>query len=46
MMRMTSFVLALAFILSGPSIAGSSDTSLPGVGTFSWNGAPPVLAAN
>jgi hypothetical protein len=47
MMRMTSFVLALAFILCGPSMAGSSDTSLPGAGAFSWNGAAPaVVAAN
>ena len=48
MMRMTSFLLALAFILCGPSMAGSSDSSLPGVGTFSWNGsaAATVIAAN
>ena len=48
MMRMTSFILALAFILCGPSMAGSSDSNLPGVGAFSWNGsaAPAVIAAN
>jgi hypothetical protein len=53
-MRTISFILAFAFILAGPSMAGSSDNSLPGVGTFSYNGspvttqAPPsiVLAAN
>lgn len=44
MVRTTSFVLALAFILCGPSIAGTSDSSLPGVGTFSWNGAPTTSA--
>jgi len=49
MMRMTSFILALAFILCGPSMAGPSDSSLPGVGTFAFtavSGGPAVLAAN
>ena len=32
-MRTTSFILAFAFILAGPSMAGSSDQDLPGVGT-------------
>jgi hypothetical protein len=36
-MRTISFILGFAFILAGPSIAGSSDGSLPGVGTFSYN---------
>jgi hypothetical protein len=50
-MRTISFILAFAFILAGPSMAGSSDTSLPGIGTFSFNGAPvstapTLLAAN
>ena len=50
-MRTISFILGFAFILAGPSIAGSSDGSLPGMGTFSYNGspaisAPTVLAAN
>ncbi len=39
-MRTLSFILAFAFILAGPSMAGSSDGSLPGVGTFSYNGSP------
>ena len=39
-MRTISFILAFAFILAGPSMAGSSDNSLPGVGTFSYNGSP------
>ena len=38
-MRTVSLILALAFILAGPSIAGSSDSSLPGAGTFSYNDA-------
>jgi hypothetical protein len=44
-MRTISFILAFAFILAGPSIAGSSD-SLPGVGTFAYTVAPTVVAAN
>jgi hypothetical protein len=39
-MRTVSFILAFAFILAGPSMAGSSDRSLPGAGTFSYNSAP------
>jgi hypothetical protein len=51
-MRSTSFILAFAFLLVGPSLAGSSDNGVPGVGTFSYNGppivgtAPMVVAAN
>lgn len=50
-MRTISFILGFALILAGPSIAGSSDGSLPGTGTFSYIGspaiaAPTVLAAN
>ena len=39
-MRTLSLLLAIAFVLAGPSIAGSLDTSLPGVGTFAYNGSP------
>ena len=39
-MRTISFILAFAFILAGPSIAGSSDSGLPGIGTFPYNGSP------
>jgi hypothetical protein len=39
-MRTFSFILALAFVLAGPSIAGSPDGDLPGVGTFAYNGSP------
>ena len=51
-MRTISFILGFAFILAGPSIAGSSDGSLPGIGTFSYHGSPAtssvptVVAAN
>ena len=39
-MQILSFILAFAFILAGSTIAGSSDTSLPGIGTFAYNGSP------
>jgi hypothetical protein len=44
-MRTLSFILAFGFVLVGPSIAGSSDTALPGIGTFAYNGAPMVPVA-
>lgn len=44
-MRTISFILAFAFILAGPSIAGSSDGSLPGIGTFSYASAPAIASA-
>jgi hypothetical protein len=39
-MQTLSFILAFAFILAGPTMAGSSDTGLPGIGTFAYNGSP------
>jgi hypothetical protein len=45
-MRTISFILGFAFILAGPSIAGSSEGSLPGIGTFSYSGSPAVTVAN
>jgi hypothetical protein len=43
-MRTLSFILAFAFILAGPSMTGSSDKGLPGIGTFAYNGSPAVAA--
>jgi hypothetical protein len=46
-MRTLSFILAFAFLLA-PSVAGLSDNSLPGMGTFAYNGSPiatPALQA-
>jgi hypothetical protein len=43
-MRTISFILAFAFILAGPSMAGSSDQG-PGIGTFSYNGSPVTVPA-
>ena len=44
-MRTVSFILAFVFILVGPSMAGSSDGSLPGIGTFSYTGSPIATAS-
>jgi hypothetical protein len=45
-MRTISFILGFALILAGPSIAGSSDGSLPGIGTFSYSSSATVVASN
>jgi hypothetical protein len=39
-MRTFSFILVVAFVIAGPSLAGSTDSSLPGVGTFAYSGSP------
>ncbi len=39
-MQTLSFILAFAFVLVGPSMAGSSDIALPGIGTFAYSGSP------
>ncbi|MCP3469549.1 hypothetical protein NLM33_04295 [Bradyrhizobium sp. CCGUVB1N3] len=39
-MRALSFILALGFVLAGSSLAGTSDSGLPGVGTFAYSGSP------
>jgi hypothetical protein len=39
-MRTLSFILAFAFVLAGPSLAGTVDSGLPGIGTFAYNSAP------
>jgi hypothetical protein len=44
-MRTASFILAFAFLLAGPSMAGSSGQSLPGIGTFAYNGSPVAAPA-
>jgi hypothetical protein len=44
-MRTMSFILAVAFVLAAPSMAGSVDSSLPGIGTFTYNGSPIVTPA-
>jgi hypothetical protein len=44
-MRTLSFVLAVGFVLAAPSLAGSADIGLPGIGTFAYNGSPTVASA-
>jgi hypothetical protein len=44
-MRALSIVLAFAFVIVGPSVAGSVDNSLPGVGTFAYTGSHIVASA-
>ena len=43
-MRTLCTILAFAFVLVGPSMAGSVDSSLPGVGTFAYTGSPVVTS--
>jgi hypothetical protein len=45
-MRTFSVIFAFAFVLIGPSMAGSSDGSLPGIGTFAYNGSPIATSAS
>lgn len=39
-MRTATLMLALAFVLTGSSMAGPAETGMPGIGTFSYNGSP------
>ncbi len=39
-MRAFSYLITLVLALTGPSLAGSADRDLPGVGTFSYCGSP------
>jgi hypothetical protein len=41
-MRSVSFLLALAFVVAGPNLAGPSDGGLPGIGTFVYSGSPSI----
>ncbi len=45
-MRTISFILTFAFVLAGPSMAGSSDQHLPGVGTFAYYGSAAAIPAS
>jgi hypothetical protein len=44
-MRALRYIIALVFILTGPSLAGSADRDMPGVGTFTYCGSPVVTIA-
>ena len=43
-MRALSYIIALVLVLTGPSLAGSADRDMPGVGTFSYCGSPMVTS--
>jgi hypothetical protein len=43
-MQTLSFILAFAFMLVCPALAGSSEASLPGIGTFAYSGSPVAVA--
>jgi hypothetical protein len=44
-MRALSYMIAVVLVLSGPSLAGSADRDLPGVGTFIYCGSPILTSA-
>jgi hypothetical protein len=44
-MRALSYLIAVVFVLTGPSLAGSAERDLPGVGTFVYCGSPIVTPA-
>ncbi len=44
-MKTLSLIFASAFVVAAPSLAGSPQGRLPGVGTFAYNGVPAVKAA-
>jgi hypothetical protein len=44
-MRALSYMIALVLVLTGPSLAGSADRDVPGVGTFNYCGSPIVTPA-
>jgi hypothetical protein len=48
-MRILGCIIAVVLVLSGPSLAGSADGDLPGIGTFDYRGpviqsAPDIVA--
>jgi hypothetical protein len=44
-MRALNYVIAVVFVLTGSSMAGSAGRDLPGVGTFTYCGTPIVTSA-
>jgi hypothetical protein len=39
-MRALSYIFATVLLLTAPLMAGSGDSDLPGIGTFSYDGSP------
>jgi hypothetical protein len=37
-------MIATILLLTGPSMAGSGENDLPGIGTFNYNGSPILTA--
>jgi hypothetical protein len=44
-MQTFSFILAFAFMLACPVLAGNSDGGRPGIGTFAYSGSPVAVSA-
>jgi hypothetical protein len=44
-MRALSYIIALVLVLTGPSLAGSADRDVPGVGTLIYCGSPILTLA-
>jgi hypothetical protein len=44
-MRALSYIIAAVLVLTGPSLAGSADRDMPGVGTFTYCGTPIITPA-
>ena len=44
-MRALSYIIVLVLALTGPSLAGSADRDVPGVGTFVYCGSPVITPA-
>ncbi len=44
-MRALSYMIVLVLVLTGPSLAGTAERDVPGVGTFVYCGAPIVTPA-
>lgn len=43
-MRALSYVIALVFVLTGPSLADNADRDMRGLGTFTYCGSPVVTS--
>ena len=39
-MHAVSVIIALAFVITSSTMAGSSPSDLPGIGTFAYSGSP------
>ena len=39
-MHAVSVIIALAFVIASSTMAGSSPSDLPGIGTFAYSGSP------